>query len=81
MSRDSTLARNAQRERLALACHLDRLKLRLAARPSPLEKLTFSVLENLAPLAPHLPGRLGKWTRGIMRGTQFFKSVFEAASR
>jgi hypothetical protein len=70
-----------QRERLALACQLDRLNLRLAVRPTPLERLTLTVLEKLAPLAPHLPGRLGKWTRGIMRGTHFFRGVYEAMSR
>jgi hypothetical protein len=50
-------------------------------KPTPLERLTFSVLDELAPLAPHLPGRLGKWTRGIMRGGRFFKGVYEAMSR
>jgi hypothetical protein len=71
----------AERERLALACQLDRLNLKLAAKPSPLEKLTLSVIEGLAPLVPHLPGRIGKWTRGIMRGTNFFRGVYDAMSR
>jgi hypothetical protein len=69
-----------QRERLALACQLDRLNLKLAVRPSPLEKLAMGMLEKLAPIAPHLPGRIGKWTRGIMRGTTFVRSVYEAMS-
>ena len=70
-----------RRQRLALACQLDRLNLQLALRPTPMEKLSLTVLEKLAPLVPHLPGRLGKWTRGIMRGTSFARSVFEAMSR
>jgi hypothetical protein len=45
-----------------------------------MEKLSLTVLEKLAPLVPHLPGRLGKWTRGIMRGTNLARSVFEAMS-
>jgi hypothetical protein len=81
MSRNTIPTMETQRERLALACELDRLNLRLAVRPTPAERLTFSVLENLAPLAPHLPGALGRWTRGIMRGTNFFRGVYEAMSR
>jgi len=69
-----------QRARLALACQLDRLNLRLAMRPTPLEKLAFNMVEKLAPLAPHLPGTIGKWTRGIMRGTSLFRSVYDAMS-
>ena len=70
-----------RREVLALACQLDRLNLRLALRPTPMERLTLTALEHLAPLAPHLPGRLGKWTRRIMSGTNFFRGVYEAMSR
>lgn len=81
MSSKGTSTLDERRKLLALECQLDRLKLRLAVKPTPLERLTFSVLEELAPLAPHLPGRLGKWTRGIMRGTRFFKGVYEAMSR
>jgi hypothetical protein len=69
-----------QRERLALACQLDRLNLRLSMRPSPLEKLAVGMVEKLAPLAPHLPGTIGRWTRGIMRGTTLFRSVYEVMS-
>jgi hypothetical protein len=81
MSRHPELSIAEQRERLALACQLDRLNLRLALRPTPMERLTINVLERLAPLVPHLPGRLGKWTRGIMRGTHFVRGVYEAMSR
>ncbi|HZZ20717.1 MAG TPA: hypothetical protein VFE25_15180 [Opitutaceae bacterium] len=76
--REPTLAE--QRERLALTCQLDRLNLRLALRPTPVERLAMGVMEKLAPLAPHLPGRLGKWTRGLMRGTELFKTVYNAMS-
>jgi hypothetical protein len=75
------LSFDEQRQRLALACQLDRLNLQLALRPTPMEKLSLTVLEKLAPLVPHLPGRLGKWTRGIMRGTNLARSLFEAMSR
>jgi hypothetical protein len=67
-----------QRERLALACELDRLNLRLAMRPTPIERTTLKVLERVAPLAPLLPGRLGKWARGILRGTNVARGVYEA---
>jgi len=67
-----------QRERLALVCELDRLNLRLAMRPTPLERTTLRVLEKVAPLAPHLPGRLGLWARRILRGTNVARGVYEA---
>ncbi len=69
-----------RRQRLALACQLDRLHLQLALRPSPLEKMSVNLFERLAPLAPHLPGRIGKWVRRIMRGTSFVRSIVEAVS-
>jgi hypothetical protein len=81
MSEHHPLTLDERRERLVLACELDRLKLRLALRPSPLERLTISVIEKIAPLAPHLPGRLGRWTRGIMQGTSMVRDVYEAFSR
>jgi hypothetical protein len=67
-----------QRERLALACRLDRLNLRLAMRPTPLERLTLNILEKAAPLIPFLPGKVGRWARGISRGTNLFRGVYEA---
>jgi hypothetical protein len=81
MNGNSPLTLDERRELLILACELDRLNLRLAMRPTPLERLTLSALEQLAPLAPHLPGRIGKWTRGIMRGTHIFKGIYDAVSR
>ena len=67
-----------RRQRLALACQLDRLNLQLALRPSPLEKMSINLLERLAPLAPHLPGRVGKWVRQIMQGSSLVRSLFQA---
>jgi hypothetical protein len=66
-----------QRERVALACELDRLNLRLAMRPTPIERMTLGVLEKV----PHLPGRIGKWARGIVRGTNLARGVYEAVSK
>jgi hypothetical protein len=76
MSTPSTLAE--QRERLALACRLDRLNLRLAMRPTPLERFTLNLLEKAAPLVPFLPGKIGRWARGISRGTNLFRGVYDA---
>jgi hypothetical protein len=77
----NNLTLEERRERLALACQLDRLNLRLAVRPTPMERLTINVIEKLSPLLPHLPGRLGRWTRGVMRGTNLLRGVYEAMSR
>jgi hypothetical protein len=68
------------REWLALACELDRVRLRLAARPTTFERLSMSMLEKLIPLAPHLPGKLGKWSRGILQGTNILRGVYDAMS-
>jgi hypothetical protein len=67
-----------QRERLALACRLDRLNLRLAMRPTPLERMSLGLLEKAAPLLPFLPGRIGRWARGITQGTNLFRGVYNA---
>jgi hypothetical protein len=66
------------REWLAVACELDRVRLQLAARPSPLERISMSVLENVIPLAPHLPGKIGRWSRGILQGTNILRGVYNA---
>ena len=76
ITKQPTLAE--QRERLALVCELDRLNLRLAMRPTPIESMTLNVLEKIAPLAPHIPGKLGKWARSILRGTNVARGVYEA---
>jgi hypothetical protein len=67
----------AQRERLALACELDRLNLRLAMRPTALERLSMAVMVTVAPIVPHLPGRIGAWARGIVRGTKALRGVYD----
>jgi hypothetical protein len=66
------------KEWLKVACELDRARLQLAARPSPLERIALSLLENVIPLAPHLPGKIGKWSRGIQQGTNVLRGVYEA---
>ena len=70
-----------RREWLAVACDLDRVRLQLAARPTTLEKVSFSILENIIPLAPHLPGKIGRWTRGILQGTNILRGVYDAMVR
>ena len=70
-----------QRERLGLACKLDRLNLRLAMRPTPLERLALNVMEKAAPFIPLLPGKVGRWARGISQGTSLFRGVYEAVFR
>jgi hypothetical protein len=72
------LAPDERREWLAVACELDRVRMRLAARPTTLERISLSVLENVIPLAPHLPGKVGRWTRGILQGTNVLRSVYDA---
>jgi hypothetical protein len=78
MNGEHPLTLAEKRERLALACQLDRLNLRLAMRPTPLERISLTLLEKVAPLVPHLPGKVGKWARSIMRGTNLFKGVYES---
>jgi len=67
-----------RREWLALACRLDRLNLRLAVRPTALERLSLSLLGKAAPLIPLLPGKIGRWARGIGRGTNLVRGVYES---
>jgi hypothetical protein len=65
------------REWFAVACELDRVRLRLAARPTVLERVSLSVLEKVIPLVPHLPGKIGRWSRGILEGTNVLRSVYD----
>jgi hypothetical protein len=67
-----------RREWLVVACELDRVRLQLAARPTTLERVSFSILESVIPLAPHLPGKIGRWTRGILQGTNILRGVYDA---
>ena len=66
-----------RRECLVLACRLDRLNLRLALRPTALERLSLTLLGRAAPLIPHLPGRIGRWARAIAQGTKLVRGVYE----
>jgi hypothetical protein len=66
------------REWLAVACELDRVRMQVAARPTTLERVSLSLLENVIPLAPHLPGKIGKWSRGILQGTNVLRGVYDA---
>jgi hypothetical protein len=72
------LSDNELREWLAVACELDRTRIQLAARPSTLERISLSVLQSVIPLAPHLPGKIGKWSRGILKGTNLLRGVYNA---
>lgn len=74
----SGLSDEELREWLAVACELDRTRIQLAARPTTLERVSLSVLQNVIPLAPHLPGRIGKWSRGILKGTNLLRGVYDA---
>ena len=65
------------REWFAVACELDRVRLQLAARPTMLERISLSVLENVIPLVPHIPGKIGRWSRSIVGGTNFLRSVYD----
>jgi hypothetical protein len=78
MNTPNQLTLAEQRERLVLVCELDRLNLRLAMRPTPMESVALNVLERVAPFVPHIPGKLGKWARRIMRGTNVARGVYEA---
>jgi hypothetical protein len=78
MSADRKPTLAERRECLALACSLDRLNLRLAMRPTALERLSLTLLEKAAPLIPLLPGRFGRWARGIAQGTNLLRGVYEA---
>ncbi len=78
MRDDDTPTLAEQRERLALACRLDRLNLQLAMRPTPLERMALTFLEKAAPLVPFLPGKFGRWARGISQGTNLVRGVYDA---
>ena len=67
-----------EKARLALACQLDRLNLRLALRPTPLERASLKVLEKMAPIIPLIPGRIGRWARRIAQGTNLVRGVYES---
>jgi hypothetical protein len=77
----NTSARPSQadrRERLALACELDRLNLRLAMKPSPAAGLALSAVEVLTALAPSIPGLLSRRVRIVMKTLTFARGVLGA---
>jgi len=75
----STLAEH--RERLALVCQLDRLRLRLALRPAAhqpditLGGAPISALTQAFSLAQFLPGKIGRFARNAALGADLFRAV------
>jgi hypothetical protein len=67
-----------RRQRLALACELDRLNLRLALRPTRVDGLALSVAAKMLPLARHFPGKIGRWSREVSHGAAFFRGIYDA---
>lgn len=70
-------AREAQRERLALLCALDRAALRLALRPRPAAPsgLLGGGLNQALRMTAHLPGAPGRWSRRIALALGIFKTL------
>lgn len=70
----------ARRERLALACELDRLRLRLAVRPSPsggaeAAGTVLSVAGKALSVAGFFPGRIGRWARRLALGSELLGAL------
>jgi hypothetical protein len=69
-----------QRERLALVCQLDRLRLKLALRPTAhrpeitLGGVPVSVLTQIFSFAQFLPGKLGRFARSASGGADLFRA-------
>lgn len=65
-----------RRERLALACELDRLRLRIAlrppARPAGLAGAdgAFSLAGKALSVAGFFPGKVGRWARRLALGSE-----------
>ena len=67
-----------RRERLALVCQLDRLRLRLALRPSheiTIAGLPATSLKKALSAAQLFPGRLGRLARGFAVGSALFRLI------
>ncbi len=67
-----------RRERLALICELDRLRLRLALRPT--NELTIAgvpakALTKAFSVTQFLPGRFGRLARGLALGSALFRMI------
>lgn len=76
-----------RRLRLALACELDRLRLRLALRPplqSPEIKIAgvpMSAITQVFSVAQFLPGKFGRLARGAALGTDLLRAFNPFARR
>ena len=66
------------RERLVLACELDRLNLQLAARKARSGGIASVVLEKLQEISPSIPGRIGRWSRALLQGTVLIRGVYNS---
>jgi hypothetical protein len=66
------------RERLVLACQLDRLNLQLAARKARSGGIASMVLDKLQDLSPSIPGRIGTWSRALLQGTVLLRGVYNS---
>ena len=67
-----------QRQRLLLACELDRLNLQLAARKARNGGIASVVLDKLQELTPNIPGRIGAWSRALLQGTVLLRGVYNS---
>jgi hypothetical protein len=74
----SNMSAADQRERLVLACQLDRLNLMLAARKARNGGITSVVLEKLQEISPSIPGRIGRWSRALLEGTVLLRGVYNS---
>jgi hypothetical protein len=64
-----------QRERLALSCELDRLRLRLALRPLENHGSPQSGIGKALAIGQLVPGKIGRWARRLAAGADFFQSI------
>jgi hypothetical protein len=71
--------RAAERIRqIALSCELDRLRLRIALRPTPSRELTIAGLPATAigkalSFTQYFPGKIGQMARGLAVGSTIFR--------
>lgn len=74
------LSLEERRLRLALRCELDRLRLRIALRPSRRRELRIggvpiSTINKAFSFAQFLPGKLGRLARGASFGVDLFRAL------
>lgn len=70
-----------RRQWLVLACELDRLHARIAARELPMAMRLPSILERVAAIAENAPGGIGQWIRGISLGAAVYRLASQAFRR